>query len=494
MLGRLAVLAVVSSAFSPPGTTIGRRPRHVATKDELSLFDGDADEILESMEEALVKYWEPETVDEDVDWDWDRQFWHELDAPTLLDQCERPQRLAQFFRAHRLMCLTLTGRNHTDISLRRGMPVAALEADGPTETDAFLAYPDLASTENSWPFLPGLMDAAKRSLSALHSAFDESDYDQQRTNALYVPQNITEQDRKDEELITTTRKMENAKETFETTTGSFEKLGYDDEDEKYDELTTDESIEASFAALDRLDRAEESKESLFGDILDDAVSSEPEKDLSDSPKSESLFGDLSDDDVFAGLASAGTTVDGELDLAMPKKKTTRVLLSSYFRHDQLAAKLFPDLLSTLPPSPRHATAMLLRPGDEAPLTSHLHGFLTTCYLRLQGDSASDGVRVAVPSSDDDDTPFATEEHTTDVVMVDAAVKQGLYNSGTEDAVYLVIDYWHPDLEPGEIAGLERFLTLDEQFALRRYPPQEVLPIIFETPRDMSYRDLDTFNF
>ena len=450
VLSSLWFFLLIIRVVQPLQQCVGHR-RRATVRAAVSIFE--ESEVLEAMEEALVAGRPLSTHEAQVNANWDGAFWQELDEASLLAGCSSEKsrrRLAQFFRGHRLMAMTLSqGRNRTDMALRRG--------DISETEDPFFAYPGLPLPgKERWPFLGDVEEAARKDMSELTSAFEDLAYGKKRLEALRTSSNddmkVAEEE-KERELNLELMALEGVAGPFKTATGEYDEI-VDDGGSWTEPESTDASIEASFAALDRLDDDDEEEDTE--DV------GKKKKTTTTTAADDDIFGDL-DDDFIEDLIAREEEED------LPKQATQEILLSSYFRHDELASARFPNLLEALPPS-YYASILRIGPKEQPPLKRlKKPACFLTCYLRLGGDPENSGLR----------TDSTSYRDTT--VLLEANCKHAPFNDGNQDAIFLTLDYWHPSLDPAEIDALHKFFYLDEQFVLRRYDPTEVLPLILALP-------------
>eukprot|EP00633_Aureoumbra_lagunensis_P005967 CAMPEP_0197313372 /NCGR_PEP_ID=MMETSP0891-20130614/27168_1 /TAXON_ID=44058 ORGANISM="Aureoumbra lagunensis, Strain CCMP1510" /NCGR_SAMPLE_ID=MMETSP0891 /ASSEMBLY_ACC=CAM_ASM_000534 /LENGTH=508 /DNA_ID=CAMNT_0042801165 /DNA_START=1 /DNA_END=1527 /DNA_ORIENTATION=+ len=448
----------------------------VIINEDVSLLEEADEEVMSALEEAFSAVAINQTKDAESERDamWDAAFWSEIEQNL---GGETPTRLRHFFLSHRVLSFKLTGfRNHTELALRRKNGPTLLTNPGCL---ALFAYPGLSTGPLLDPKelhldVNGLRAAAQTVMSDILAAFSDLSYNERRRQLLFpseFPMN--------NELAVSANKAETASDYFKTASGEFDEL----KDDRIwyqpgEPAQTDASIQASFDALDRFDDVDEEALEIRSRQRE-GIAQEKEFDEFD----DDIFGDI--DDVFGDFREEQAPAVEEVYSAPSSQDdptpygTTRIILSSYFRHDQLALETFAHLLKNyLPPSPRHAYLLRLEANQRPPLASALHGYLSTLYIKINDDNPNAGIRVLRDLSyNNQDIDYISSN---DPILLHGTTLNAPYNDDPDrDAIWLVLDYWHPDLSTAEINALKHFLLLDEQFVLRRFAPQDVLPIILD---------------
>ncbi|KAJ1462320.1 hypothetical protein M885DRAFT_157480 [Pelagophyceae sp. CCMP2097] len=253
------------------------------------------------------------------------------------------------------------------------------------------------------------------------------------------------------------------------------------------------NVDGAFASFDQA--ADEAAEAL-------AKASVVSESTSDSG-SDGLFDDVfpeDDDDVFddpvpyyqqevnpAASSDVALLEQTRYDATAEAHGRAQLTLGAYFRDEQVASQRFSATMRALrkagaPFGARHVAIQRQRAGTKTPMHSELQGYLLTAYVALSGSGAVQVRFGAGPEV----KKQALEKPLQDAVVVDGTFLHSTLASEAADATWLVVDFWHPDLEAAEVFALERFLQLDEQFVLRRSPTPEVVAALLNNNRPISF--------
>lgn len=407
--------------------------------ESVSVFELPANEeelaMLEATEEGLLAASRPASWSARRNAIWDEMFWQEFGS------CDEHERLAHFARSHRLVSLALSGRNRTELVCRPSpsLPVIEDELRGRVATAVtFYAgltdYGSRASSVEPPAWVKQL--ASSLPLDNVTAIFAKSSAELAEERRAILFPGLVQDERIDEY-----RAQDEAAESdsMTTSTGHYGELV-----EKPPDMTLDDDDDAVAAAIRELD--------------DDNFYTE-----TDAARSDPLL-----------IARDDNDDEDSTSRQDPDRHGRRVFdLAAYFRNDPVAQLRFPDL--DVPSKPRKVSIVAQAQGTTTPLFSELETHVLTCYHKL------------IPNPRAGIIFFDSTNTTDDTIIIDSTYLHATYNDSPDDlALWLKVDFWHPDLQPAEVAALERFFRLDEQFALRRFASPQLLHRLFDTQSPLDF--------